>query len=52
MYGRSHVPPYLQDASVMRQRINSGRWAEGERIFTLEGLEEEFRLVGDCAALR
>ncbi len=42
IYDRSRVPLYLQVASVMRQRINSGHWAEGERISTLEELEEEF----------
>jgi GntR family transcriptional regulator len=42
LYDRSRVPLYLQVASVMRQRINSSRWAEGERISTLEELEEEF----------
>jgi GntR family transcriptional regulator len=42
IYDRSRVPLYLQVASVMRQRINSGRWAEGEQISTLEELEEEF----------
>lgn len=42
IYDRSRVPLYLQVASVMRQRVNSGRWVEGERISTLEELEEEF----------
>ena len=42
IYDRSRMPLYLQVASVMRQRINSGRWAEGEKISTLEELEEEF----------
>ena len=42
IYDRSRVPLYLQVASVMRQRINSGHWVEGERISTLEELEEEF----------
>jgi GntR family transcriptional regulator len=42
IYDRSRVPLYLQVASVMRQRINSGRWAEGERISTIDELEEEF----------
>ena len=42
IYDRSRVPLYLQVASVMRQRINSGYWAEGEQISTLEELEEEF----------
>jgi GntR family transcriptional regulator len=42
LYDRSRVPLYLQVASVMRQRINSAHWVEGERISTLEELEEEF----------
>jgi GntR family transcriptional regulator len=42
IYDRSRIPLYLQVASVLRQRINSGRWAEGERISTLEELEKEF----------
>jgi GntR family transcriptional regulator len=42
IYDRSRVPLYLQVASVMRQRIHSGRWVEGEKISTLEELEEEF----------
>jgi len=45
IYDRSRVPLYLQVASVMRQRINSGYWAEGEQISTLEELEEEFSLA-------
>ncbi len=42
IYGRSRVPLYLQVASVMRERITSGHWAEGDRISTLEELEKEF----------
>lgn len=42
MYDRSRVPIYVQVASVMRQRIESGRWAIGQKISTLEELEEEF----------
>lgn len=45
IYDRSRVPLYLQVASVMRQRINSGYWAEGEQISTLEELEKEFSLA-------
>ncbi|HEY4925953.1 MAG TPA: GntR family transcriptional regulator, partial [Roseiarcus sp.] len=45
IYDRSRVPLYLQVASVMRQRINSGYWGEGEQISTLEELEEEFSLA-------
>jgi GntR family transcriptional regulator len=42
LYDRSRAPLYVQVASVMRQRVNSRRWVEGERISTLEELEEEF----------
>ena|ERR1700733_7191200 len=42
IYDRSRVPLYLQVASVMRQRIDNGHWAEGDRISTLEELEKEF----------
>jgi GntR family transcriptional regulator len=45
IYDRSRVPLYLQVASVMRQRITTGRWAEGEQISTLEELEEEFAVA-------
>jgi GntR family transcriptional regulator len=41
-YDRSRVPLYLQVASVMRQRIESGRWTEGDKIPTIEEFEEEF----------
>ncbi len=42
IYDRSRVPLYLQVASVMRQRIETGHWKEGEKISTLEELEKEF----------
>ena len=38
----SRVPRYLQVASVLRRRIQDGRWSIGERIATLEELEREF----------
>lgn len=41
-YERSRVPLYVQVASVMRQRIEAGRWREGEKISTIEELESEF----------
>ena len=41
-YERSRVPLYLQVASVMRQRIETGRWREGDKISTIEELEREF----------
>ncbi|MDW9852003.1 GntR family transcriptional regulator [Sinorhizobium meliloti] len=42
LYDRSRVPLYLQVASVMRQRIETGHWLEGDKISTLEELESEF----------
>jgi GntR family transcriptional regulator len=45
IFDRSRVPLYVQVASVMRQRINSGQWAEGDKISTLEELEKEFSLA-------
>jgi len=42
LYDRSRVPLYVQVASVMRQRIETGYWVEGDKISTLEELESEF----------
>lgn len=39
---RSRVPLYIQVAAVMRQRIESGRWKQGDKISTIEELEKEF----------
>jgi GntR family transcriptional regulator len=44
-YDRSRIPLYIQVASVMRQRIESGQWAPGQRISTLEELEREFQVA-------
>jgi GntR family transcriptional regulator len=41
-YERSHLPLYAQVAFVMRQRIESGDWREGDKISTIEELESEF----------
>lgn len=41
-YDRSRIPLYIQVASVMRQRVESGRWKEGDKISTIEELETEF----------
>ena len=41
-YDRSRVPLYVQVASVMRQRVETGRWQEGDKISTIEELEREF----------
>jgi GntR family transcriptional regulator len=45
IFDRSRVPIYVQVASVMRQRIESGVWGMGEKISTLEELEDEFRVA-------
>ncbi len=42
MYDRSRTPLYVQVASVMRHRIDTGVWTEGDKISTLEELEKEF----------
>lgn len=42
---RNRVPLYLQVASVMRQRIESGHWSEGDKISTIEELEAEFKVA-------
>jgi GntR family transcriptional regulator len=44
-YNRSRVPLYIQVASVLRQRIESGQWLQGEKISTLEELESEFQVA-------
>jgi len=44
-YDRSRVSLYLQVASVLRERILSGQWAAGEKISTLEELENEFQVA-------
>lgn len=41
-FDRSRVPLYVQLASVMRERIETGYWSEGEKISTIEVLESEF----------
>lgn len=45
IYERSRAPLYLQVALVMRQRISSGRWGQGDKIPTLESLEKEFSVA-------
>ncbi|MHA6687468.1 GntR family transcriptional regulator [Mesorhizobium sp. A556] len=45
IYDRSRTPLYVQVASVMRQRIDTGFWLEGDKISTLEELEREFAVA-------
>jgi GntR family transcriptional regulator len=44
-YQRSRVPLYLQVAAILRKRIEDGHWALGEKISTLEELENEFQVA-------
>jgi GntR family transcriptional regulator len=39
---RDRLPRYLQVASVLRRRVAEGYWHVGEKIATLEALEQEF----------
>ncbi len=41
----SRIPRYLQVATALRHRINSGQWQVGEKISTLEQLEAEFQVA-------
>ena len=45
MYARSRIPLYIQVASALRQRIETGQWRPGQRISTLEELEVEFEVA-------
>lgn len=45
IYDRSRTPLYVQVASVMRHRIDTGVWLEGDKISTLEELEREFSVA-------
>lgn len=45
MYARSAVPLYIQIASALRQRIESGSWRPRQKISTLEELEKEFEVA-------
>jgi GntR family transcriptional regulator len=44
-YKRSRMPLYLQVAAVLRRRIEEGHWRPGQKISTLEELEEEFHVA-------
>lgn len=45
VYARSAVPLYIQIASALRQRIETGFWQPGQKISTLEELEREFEVA-------
>lgn len=44
-YRRSRIPLYLQVASALRRRIENGQWEPGQKISTLDELEEEFQVA-------
>jgi GntR family transcriptional regulator len=44
-YARSPVPLYIQVASALRRRIETGQWRQGQQISTLEALEQEFEVA-------
>jgi GntR family transcriptional regulator len=44
-YARSRIPLYIQVASALRQRIETGLWQPGQKISTLEELEREFEVA-------
>lgn len=46
---RSRVPLYVQIASVLRSRIQSGQWQAGKRVSTLDELEREFQVTRETA---
>jgi GntR family transcriptional regulator len=44
-YARSRVPLYIQVASTLRRRIETGEWLPRQKISTLEALEREFEVA-------
>jgi len=44
-YAQSRVPRYLQVASALRQRIREGHWTVGDKISTLQALENEYQVA-------
>lgn len=45
VYDRSRVSLYIQVASVIRRRIETGQWRPGQKISTLVELEGEFEVA-------
>lgn len=45
VYDRSRISLYIQVASVMRRRIETGQWLPGQKISTLVELEQEFQVA-------
>jgi GntR family transcriptional regulator len=44
VYQKSRMPLYLQVAKLMRQQVESGAWAFGEQIPTLDRLEHDYQV--------
>jgi GntR family transcriptional regulator len=45
MERRDNVPAYIQVASILRRRIETGEWKPQQKISTLEELEHEFQVA-------
>lgn len=45
MYAQSAVPLYIQIASALRHRVETGYWQPRQKISTLEELEREFEVA-------
>lgn len=44
-YAKMRAPRYVQVASTLRRRIQEGHWSVGDKIATLEELENEFSVA-------
>jgi GntR family transcriptional regulator len=44
-YRLSQIPLYIQVATTLRRRIEEGHWAPGQKISTLEELQDEFEVA-------
>lgn len=44
-YAKMRAPRYVQVASALRRRIQEGHWGVGDKIATLEALENEFSVA-------
>lgn len=45
MFKKSPIPLYLQVASAMRRKIETGQWAPGQQLPSLEQLSKEFEVA-------
>ena len=45
MFKQGPIPLYLQVASAMRRKIETGQWAPGQKLPSLEQLSKEFHVA-------